>query len=114
MKKGRKIVMWYEYIADFVSENIKSMAIMAGTIAGLMAALSKSLHNGVIPSASWWAARVCSVLFFAITASWIAEIGAMRPVGVAFLTSILNFLGFSALEIIERRAKRVIEGKEDV
>jgi hypothetical protein len=86
--------------------------IFIGTVLGMMASFAKALNAGIVPGLRWWTIRILLAGFFALTAGWASEVFRLSNVGAAFLTSTLNLMGIAAVEIIERRAKDVIEKKE--
>jgi hypothetical protein len=98
----------------FLTDYALGIWILIGTVFGVMASLAKSLNAGIVPDARWWIVRILLAGFFALTAAWLSETLRFSNVGAAFLTSTFNLIGIAAVEIIERRAKRVLEGKEEL
>ena len=101
-----------DVLESIITEYSIGLWIFIGTVFGMMAALAKSLNGGTVPDARWWLVRILLAGFFALAAGWAAELFHLSSVGVAFLTSTLNLLGMAAVEIIERRAKKMFEQKE--
>lgn len=103
----------HELLAQIPAEHPTATPIALGTVAGLMAALGKAIHAGIMPDRRWWASRLLVAGFFGLTASFVAETAGLTSNGTAFLTSLLNLMGFAAVEMIERRARNALEGTHD-
>jgi hypothetical protein len=52
------------------------------------------------------------VAFFWLTSLYAAELLNLTIVGVSFLNSLLMFIGFGAIEAMEKRAVKIIEGDQ--
>lgn len=100
----------HDLLINLPAEHPTAAPIALGTVAGLMAALGKAIHAGSFPDRRWWASRILVAGFFALTASYVAETAGITANGTAFLASLLNLMGFAAVEMIERRARQALEG----
>jgi uncharacterized membrane protein len=99
-------------IQNVLTEYALVLSLLIGTLFGLMANLAKALNKGTVPGRSWWMTRLLLTGFFALAAGWASEIANLSNLGAAFLASLLNLMGFVAVELIEERGARALAGDQ--
>jgi hypothetical protein len=102
-----------DWMHKFFSDHPTFVAVVGGTIVGLMATLGRALNAGIFPDRRWWAVRFLTAGFFALTSAYAAEAGHLTTTGTAFLNSLLILMGFAAIEAIEKRALQVLDGTKE-
>jgi hypothetical protein len=101
-----------DWLHKFITEHSMPIALAVSTVAGLMASFGKALRDGTMPDRRWWGIRAAPAAFFWLASLCAAELFSLTIVEMSFLNSLLMYIGFGAIQAMENRAIKMLEGDD--